>query len=55
MHKKAVVHLHNKILPGCKKQGALTLRDSMDGPGEYYDKQTKPVGGRQVTYDLRHV
>ena len=32
---KGVVHLYNGILHGCKKEGTLTLWDSMDGPGEY--------------------
>ena len=35
---KAVAHLHNGILLGCKKEGYLTFSDSMDGPGEYYAK-----------------
>ena len=36
--KKAVVYLHNGVLLDCKKQGILTLCDSMDGPGEYCAK-----------------
>ena len=36
MSKKAEVHLHNATLHGHKKEGKLTLCDSMDGPGEYY-------------------
>ena len=35
---KAVVHLHNGILLSHKKEGNLTLCDSMDGPGECYAK-----------------
>ena len=38
VNKKAVGHFHNEILLGYKKEGTLTLRGSMDGPGEYYSK-----------------
>ena len=41
---KAVVHLLSGILCGCKKEGTLTLCDSMDGPGDYYAKRNKSVG-----------
>ena len=33
-----MVHLHNGILVGPKKEGNLTFCDSMDGPGEHYAK-----------------
>ena len=33
MNKKAVVHLHNGLLIDHKKDGNLSLFDSMDGPG----------------------
>ena len=36
--KKTMVHLHNGILHSRKKEGAPTLRDSMDGTGEHYAK-----------------
>ena len=36
--KTTVVHLHNGILPSRKKEGAPTLRDTMDGTGKYYAK-----------------
>ena len=51
MGKKAVVHLHNGILLGHQK-GNLTFYDGMDGPGDYYAKVDKPVGERQIPYDL---
>ena len=35
--KKAVVHLCNGILLGCKKE-SFALSNSMDGPGEHYAK-----------------
>ena len=47
-----MVHLHNGILHSGKKEGALTFRDSMDGTGEYYAKWNKPIGERQIPYDL---
>ena len=37
MDKTTVVHLHNGILLGHKKEN-FTLFDSVDGPGEYYAK-----------------
>ena len=41
--KKAVMYLHNGILLVHKKEGTLTLWNSMDGPGEHYAKLNKPV------------
>ena len=35
-----------------ERKGALTFRDSMDGTGEYYAKWNKPIGERQIPYDL---
>ena len=35
---KTVVHLHNGILLGHKKEGNLTFCNSMGGPGDYYAK-----------------
>ena len=35
-----------------KKGGTATLCNSMDGTGEYYAKWNKPVGERQISYDL---
>ena len=43
MDKKTVVHLHNGILCGRKKEGVPTLCDSMDGTGEHYAKYNKAV------------
>ena len=47
---KSVVHLHNEILLGHKKEGNHTISDSMDGTGDYYAKWNKPVRERQITY-----
>ena len=44
--KRAVVHLHNGILLGNKKEGNNIFFDSMDWPGEYYAKLNKPVRER---------
>ena len=33
-----MIHLHNGTLLSRKKEGAPTLRDSMDGTGEQYAK-----------------
>ena len=41
--KKAVVHLHMEYYAAAKKEGNLAFCDSMDGPGEYYAKQNKPL------------
>ena len=35
---KQLVHLHNGILCSRQKEGAPTLRNSMDGTGEHYAK-----------------
>ena len=35
-----------------KKEGNLTLCDSMDGPGEHYAKWNEPVSERQMPYDF---
>ena len=40
---------------GKKKEGNLTLCDSMDGPGEHYAKLNEPVRERQVPYDLTYI
>ena len=49
---KAVVHLHNGIVLGRRKEGNLTFWDSMDGPGEYYAMWNKPVSEIQIPYDF---
>ena len=41
--KTTMVHLHNAIVLGCKKEENFTLCDSMDGCGEHYVKWNKPV------------
>ena len=53
--KKAFVHLHNEILPGCIKEGNLTLCNSRDGTGDYYAMCNKPVRERQIPYDLTYM
>ena len=40
---KTMVHLHNGILHSRKKEGAPTLRDSMDGTGEHYLSEIRQV------------
>ena len=35
-----------------QKEGMSTLCDRMDGTGEYYAKWNKPVGERQILYDI---
>ena len=54
MVQKTEVHLHNGILHNRKKEGALTLHDSMDGSGKHYAKWNKPGGERQIPYDLTY-
>ena len=51
---KTMVHLYNGILHSRKKEGAYTLRNSMDGTGEHYAKWNKPVSERQIPYDLTY-
>ena len=43
-----MVHLCNGILHSRKKKGIPTIRDSMDGTGDYYTKQNKQVGNKQI-------
>ena len=35
-----------------KKEENFTFCNSMDRPGEHYDKWNKPVGERQIAYDF---
>ena len=49
---KAVVCLHSKILLSYKKEGNLTLCDSVGGPGEHCTKWNRPVRERQVLCDF---
>ena len=44
---------YSRILLSHKKE-IFTLCNSMDGPGEHYAKQNKPVRERQVPYDFTH-
>ena len=52
MGQKTVVHLHNGMLCSRKKEGTPTFYDSVVRNGDYYAKQSKPVGERQIPYDL---
>ena len=38
-----MVHLHNEILRSRKKEGALTLHNSMNGTGEHHTKEVSQV------------
>ena len=49
-----MVHLHNGILHSGKKEGLPMFYNSMDGTGEYHGDWTKPVGERQIPYDLTY-
>ena len=48
--KKVVIHLHNGVVIGGKKEGNVTFCNSMDAPGEY-----KPSKEKQVPYDFPHM
>ena len=52
MDQKTAVLLHNGILRSRKKEGALTLCNSVDGTGEHYTKWSKPGDERQIPYDF---
>ena len=47
-----MVHLHNGIVCTRKKEGAPTLCDSMDGPGEHCAKGNKLGGQGQILHDI---
>ena len=53
--KKVVVHLHKGKLLSHEKEGNLTFCKSMDGPGEYYAKWSKPVKERHVPHDFTYI
>ena len=55
MDKKVVVHLHNGILLGSKKEDNLRFCNQCGGPREHYAKYNKPVIERQVPYDFIHM
>ena len=54
MDQKNVVHLHDGMLHSRREEGAPTLRDSVDGTGEYFAKWIKLGGERQIPYDLTY-
>ena len=54
MDQKSMVHLHEGILHSSKKEGTPALHNSMDGSGENYAKWNKPVGERQISYNLTY-
>ena len=47
-----VVSQVDKALRSREKEGAYTLRNSMDGTGEHYAKWNKSDGEGQIPYDL---
>ena len=47
-----MIYLHNGILHSREKEGAPTLRNSMDGTEDPYAKWNKPGGEGQIPYDL---
>ena len=53
VNKTAVVHLHDGILLGCKKEGNLTFCDSVDEPGEHYAKWNKAVRESQMPSSIQ--
>ena len=53
--KTTMGHLPNGILLISKKEENFTLRNSMDGPGEYYAKWNKSVRERQTPHDFTHM
>ena len=55
MDKKVVGHLHNEMLLGHKKEGSLTIYNTMDGPRVNYAMWNKPVREREVPYDFTHI
>ena len=55
MDKKAVVIYTVEYIHSSIKEGILTFCDSMDGPGEYFAKSNKCVGGRQTPHDLTYM
>ena len=38
-----------------KKEENCTICSSMDGPGEHYAKENKPIRERQIPYDFTHL
>lgn len=48
MNKISVVHLHNRIPLGHKKQEKFTLCVRIDGPGDHFTKWNKPVRGKPL-------
>ena len=53
--KKVVVHLHNGILLGYKKEWNFTICHSMDGLRGYYAKWNKSDRQRQIPYDFTYM
>ena len=49
-----VVHVYNRILHSRKKEGAPTLRESMDGTGEHYAKWNKQ-GVKDKYHMMSHI
>ena len=52
MDKITMAHLHNAVILGHKKEGNITLCESMDKFGVHYAKWNKLVREKRVPYDL---
>ena len=48
-------NLNNGILHSIEKEETPSFCNSIDGTGEYYAKWNKPVGERQIPYDLTYM
>ena len=55
MDKITTAHLHNAVILGHKKEGNITLCESMDKFGVHYAKWNKLVREKRVPYDLTHL
>ena len=53
--KTTMGYLHMEYYSAIKKEGNLTLYNSMDGPEEHCAKWNKPVRKRQGPYDFTHM
>ena len=49
-----MVHLHNGIVCSREKEGIFTFCNTMDETGDYYAKENRTAGERQILYDLTY-
>ena len=49
-----MIYSHNGIVHSRKKEGTPTFCNSMDGTGKHYVKENKPVGQRQILFNLTY-